>query len=97
MLFLCGGTNKCSFRKQRLIDYCNIGICADRSQYSLDVPYGSISADSIRTGRLLRTLTSVTHSRKETLVYICVHRIITTLPGYSALVSDTLRYVHRLI
>lgn len=52
MLFLCGGTNKCSFRKQRLIDYCNIGSCADRSQYSLDAPYGSISAESIRAGRL---------------------------------------------
>lgn len=95
MLFLCGGTNKCSFRKQRRIDHCNIGSCADRSQYSLDMPYSSISA--VAQGGCLRSLTSVTHSRRETLVYICVHGIITTLPGYSALVSDTLRYVHRLI
>lgn len=39
-------------KKQRLIDYRYIGSCADRSQYSLDVPYGSIRADSIRAGRL---------------------------------------------
>ena len=62
--------------------YWRVYVC-DRSRLQLDSMHRE--AASVKW--------NIAGNKRDT----CLYRIIMALPGYSALVSDTLRFVHRLI